>query len=128
MLHVSLCAEKLTEWTTRISLTSIQTTLFITSANVLFFVDENVFGFIPISTGFVSENWNIDFVQNFLVTSDLNMGINFFLSPTTVVDIRKMIFTYIWYHPIPRQYSFGGSFRHLVVGGYLASRLAKRIC
>ena len=60
----------LTEWSTGISLASIQTTLFITSANVLFFINKNVFSFIPFGTGFVGEDWDIDFVQDFFITSD----------------------------------------------------------
>ena len=58
------------KWSTRVTLAGVHATVFITGTNVLVRVDQNVFGFVPVNTGLIGQNWNIDFVEDFLITSD----------------------------------------------------------
>lgn len=48
----------------------VHTTVFITGANVLIRVYQDILGLVPVNASLVGQNWDIDFVEDFLVTSE----------------------------------------------------------
>lgn len=53
-----------------VSLASVEASFFVSGADVLFSVDQDVLGLVPVHAGLVSQNGNVHLVQNTLVTSE----------------------------------------------------------
>jgi hypothetical protein len=56
------------ERSARVSLASVEASFFVTGAHVLFSINQNILGLIPINASLIGQNWDIDFVKNALIT------------------------------------------------------------
>ena len=58
------------KWSTRVTLAGVHTAVLVTGANVLIRVNQNVLGLVPGDTGLIGQNGDVDFIEDFLVTSN----------------------------------------------------------
>jgi len=106
------CITSTNEWTTRVSLAGIETTLFVSGADVLFSIDKDVFGFIPVNTGVVSQNRHIDFIKDSLISSESS------ITPSSDGTVH-LVCSVIWWWEIVWKTDWPDEFVELDISGSL---------